>query len=204
MGMSAEQFLEENEFLYHVTHRESVGNIRKHGLLSADFAQKCARKPRSYRESYQFVRTTEFDEVYLRDQKPMSPDRLKTVLEPTMTPDAWYELIDHKVFFWVDLESARKLATQYNKKYPQTIFQLKTKKLLDRYRQKTFLSPINSGAIRIPGQGMRGLRTFHLFDQWLINGFTDQKRKGKTNIRELAIEENVVDISKAFRDCCNV
>jgi hypothetical protein len=48
-------------------------------------------------------------DAIVRDQKPMSDAKLKNCLEPGISPQQWYEILNDKVFFWVSREKLNKL-----------------------------------------------------------------------------------------------
>ncbi|CRM32860.1 DUF7002 family protein [Pseudomonas sp. NPDC090964] len=73
-----------------------------------------------HRDQKMDVRAGHPSNIVLRDQKPMPEKRLLQALTDGTTPQQWYELINEKVFFWVEEERLHRLlgARDYSLKKP--------------------------------------------------------------------------------------
>jgi hypothetical protein len=134
----------------------------------------------------------------IRDQCPMPPPALMRCLDAGLTPQDWYDLVNAKVFFWLQPERfARHLAACRAGSQIAVVVDLR--KLLRRYGRSAFLTPFNVGnARRRPAS--RGHRTFVPLDQWLERRWETEAPDGaRARARnhppaELAIEGSVPDL----------
>jgi hypothetical protein len=78
-----------------------------------------------------------------------------------MTPREWYELLNRRVFFWVEWKRLLKLlgARAYMDR-PHLVLEVDTARLLKRHADRVTLSPINSGATFAMNPAPRGSDTF--------------------------------------------
>jgi Family of unknown function (DUF7002) len=134
----------------------------------------------------------------IRDQKPMPPKALRNCLNDGLTPEDWYELLNAKVFFWVDperLDRQRRVCGAA----PQLALVIDTDRLLARYIDTACVTPINTGnAMRAAAR--RGYATFVPYRRWQANGWSSEAELGG-RIRpashrpvEVTIEDAVPDI----------
>jgi hypothetical protein len=96
----------------------------------------------------------------VRDNKPMQEKALEKCLYG-MTPREWYELLNRRVYFWVERKRLLKLlgARAYRDR-PHLVLEVDTAKLLERHADRVTLSPINSGATFAMNPAFRGPDTF--------------------------------------------
>lgn len=96
----------------------------------------------------------------VRDNKPMLDSVLRRCLTG-MTPQQWYEILNRRVFFWVDQKRLHKLlgARAYRDR-PHLVLEVDTAELLRRHAERVTLSPINSGATFTMNPAPRGPETF--------------------------------------------
>ena len=123
--------------------------------------------------------------VVIRDQKPMPPRALETVLKD-MTPEQWYRLLNRKTFFWATLDRLKKMlnAGPYKDNHHE-VLTVDTRTLVERHQDHISLSRINSGATF--GYARRGAGTFRS-----IEAYPAIRRK--TDVAEIVVEYHVPDI----------
>jgi hypothetical protein len=187
------------EAVYHLLDAMNWRSVRKHGLMSArrlielcrpqeDGAWRCHR-PTSQRLA---------SGVMIRDQKPMPPKVLARCLTNGVEPEDWFELLNSKVFFWLDRQrlNRQRLACKAS---PQIALLLDAAGLLVNYSALATVTPINTGnALR--AAALRNLSTFVPYKRWLIDGWEYEKIPGAgrrhKNHRpvELAICDAIPDV----------
>ena len=166
--MEFERLISRYPTLYHMAEDGSWESIRKHGLLSTSalldkfeiegeerLAIESARRPEIVR-----IEHPEHGAAFIRDNGPIQAKALERCLHG-MTPREWYELLNRKVFFWVERKRLLKLlgATAYRDR-PHLVLEVETAGLLERHAERVSLSPINSGATFALGPAPRGTDTF--------------------------------------------
>jgi hypothetical protein len=154
--------------LFHMAESGSWESIRERGLLSTSalldlfevggeerFAIESARRPEIVRLEH-----PEHGVALVRDNKPMQEKSLEKCLRGR-TPCEWYELLNWRVFFWVEWKRLLKLlgAKAYRDR-PHLVLEVDTAELLERHADRVTLSPINSGATFALGPTPRGPDTF--------------------------------------------
>ena len=102
----------------------------------------------------------ELGKAFVRDNKPMQEKTLERCLTG-MTPREWYEVLNRRVFFWVDEKRLIKLlgARAYRDR-PHLVLEIDTAELLRRHSDRVSISPINSGATFTMKPAPRGPDTF--------------------------------------------
>ncbi len=128
----------------------------------------------------------------------MPPKALKNCLENGLTPEDWYELLNAKVFFWVDperLDRQRRVCGAA----PQIALIIDAERLLARYAGTACVTPINTGnAMR--AAAWRGPSTFVPYRQWQTDawsseaGFGGRIRPASHRPAEVTIDAAVPDI----------
>jgi hypothetical protein len=189
--------------LYHVTNSGNWINIEKRGILSTrallelyeiadDDRIKILRSRRS--GEIELGHPT-LPTAYLRDQLPMSDDGLRNCLVDSMTPEDWYELLNQKVFFWLNPKRLRMLlaAEVYEHKIHDVI-EIDTRPLVTAYRGKIWLCPINSGYTKYTPEP-RGLSTFMRIDDYPYKMYCELRERGERAV-ELAIDDAVPDVKQ--------
>ena len=190
--------------LYHLTHVENWDLVRRLGLLSTsalldlfgihgDFRR---RLESSNRRELVPLRHNTYGVAILRDQKPMDDSGLERALTDGIKPRDWYRLVNRHVFFWVIRERVdRLLGARAYRNERHALLVVRTKELLDRYADRTVLSPLNTGATK-PIPHPRGKDCFvplalYPFEYWR------RKRSVRDAVVELAVPEvvpNVIEI----------
>ena len=134
----------------------------------------------------------------IRDQRPMPPSALRRCLDAGLSPQAWYDLVNGKVFFWLQVERLdRHLAACRAR--PQVVVAVDLRRMLARHGEAAFVTPFNVGnARRRPAS--RGRRTFVRLDAWLGTRWETEAPQGRpARARsyppaEIAIEGSVPDL----------
>jgi hypothetical protein len=136
--------------------------------------------------------------VYVRDQKPLPEQALRTCLVD-MTPPEWYVLINSKVFFWFDADRLNRQRRACDPR-PQVVLEVDTIPLVAKHSARIALARINTGnARRRPAT--RGRSTFVPYRMWEEFGWTRETENlgilAKSTHRppvELTIAEGVTDL----------
>lgn len=136
--------------------------------------------------------------VLIRNQKPMPPAALARCLKGGLKPEDWFELLNSKVFFWLDIE---RLNRQRNacKDAAQIALVIDAERLLSRYAAVASVAPINTGnAMRAAAP--RNRSTFVPYERWVEESWAHEKipgaprRPASHRPVELTIEDAVPDI----------
>jgi hypothetical protein len=152
--MNVEKLIELYPRVYHMAERGAWDNIRAHGLMSTTAVldhlkvqgDDRARFESEHRDQKMDVRVGHPSNIVLRDQKPMPERRLLQALTDGTTPQQWYELINEKVFFWVEEERLHRLlgARDY-RNLEHDVLTLNSAELIQAYADKIWLCHMNSG-----------------------------------------------------------
>lgn len=134
----------------------------------------------------------------IRDQSPMPPAALARCLDLGLTPQDWYDLVNGKVYFWLDQDRlARHMAACARR--PQVLVTIDLAKLAARHGARAFVTPFNVGnARRRPAP--RGRRSFVPLAAWLETRWKTEALPGSAARApshapaELAIDGAVADI----------
>jgi hypothetical protein len=186
---------------FHIAEAENWNSIRRTGLhstaalIARDGLSAAAAQPfATYRGQGMRLPSG----AVIRDQCPMPPSALMRCLDAGLTPQTWYDLVNSKVFFWLQAERLdRHLAACRAR--PQIVVAVDLRELLRRYRDSAFVTPFNVGnARRRPAS--RGHRTFVPLGVWLDNRWATEAPPGaRARARnhppaEMAIEGSVPDL----------
>lgn len=154
--------------LFHMAESGSWESIRERGLLSTSALLDLFEVEGGERITIESTRRPEIVRLehpehgvaLVRDNKPMQEKALEKCLYG-MTPREWYELLNWRVFFWVERKRLLKLlgARAYRDR-PHLVLEVDTAKLLERHADRVTLSPINSGATFAMNPASRGPDTF--------------------------------------------
>lgn len=186
---------------YHLVDAENWPSIQQSGLLSTTrlIARDGLRGARAAPFSGYRPETMRLPSgAVIRDQKPMPPDALMRCLDHGLTPQAWYALVNAKVFFWLQPERLdRHLAACRAR--PQIVLSIDLQALLARHGRRAFVTPFNVGnARRRPAP--RGARSFVPVETWLASRWQSEARIGESPRAashapaELAVEGAVPDV----------
>ena len=198
-GITVEALAERYPRLYHMAVGDSLESIFRHGLLSTTAlldlfeVQEPAREIIEGRRRPASVPITHptHGRATIRDQKPMSEKKLAKSLRDGLTPPAWYRRLNDKVFFWL---TEKRLETLLNaREYRNTrrlVLTVDSRPLLEVYREKVVLSPMNSGNTS-PFAHPRGADTFLPLDRY---PFEDRRKRGLEPVVELGVLGGIPDI----------
>ena len=183
---------------YHLVDERNWASIQAHGLLSTkrlaaasgyDLRQLRLHRPKGL---------TLPSGVRIRDQSPMSPAVLGKFLQDGLSPEDWYDLLNSKVFFWLDPDRLNRQRRACGEA-PQRVLVIDAARMLQKHGSRAAVSPINTGnAMRAAAP--RGFSTFVPWVRWTSDGWEFEK-VGRTASRpanhrpvELSIEDAVEDI----------
>jgi hypothetical protein len=152
--MDLEKLIELYPRVYHMAERGAWDSIRTHGLMSATAVLDHlvieggdrARFESEHRNQKMDVRAGHPSNIVLRDQKPMPEGRLIQALTDGTTPRQWYELINHKVFFWAEEKRLHRLlgARDY-RRLEHDVLTLDSATFVPAYAEAIWLCHMNSG-----------------------------------------------------------
>ena len=189
------------DLAFHIADAENWPAIQRLGLHSTTvliardgLSAEAARPFASYRSENMRLPSG----AVIRDQRPMLPSALKRCLDPGLSPQAWYDLVNSKVFFWLQAERLdRHLAACRAR--PQVVVTVDLRRMLARHGEAAYVTPFNVGnARRRPAS--RGQRTFVRLDAWLRTRWESEAAEGPTTRArthppaEIAIEGSVPDL----------
>lgn len=198
--MDLEKLVELYPRVYHMAERGAWENIRSHGLMSASAVLdhleirggERARFESEHRAQKMDVRAGHSSNIVLRDQKPMPEGRLLQALTDGTTPRQWYELINDKVFFWVEEERLHRLlgARDY-RDLEHDVLTLDSAAFIPSYAQAIWLCHMNSGNTW-PMPHRRGIDVFRRIPDYPV------MRSGKPvkKVVELVVDYSVPNIAE--------
>ena len=116
-----------------VLDRYDIKGAERHNLESEHRAEKVAVGPPG-------------DQVVLRDQKPMAPERFRKALPDHVTPSQWYRHLNGMVFLWAqEARLHRLLDAQHYQGCEHDVLTVDTASLVKAYEPKILLCHMNSG-----------------------------------------------------------
>ena len=187
---------------FHIADAENWPSIRQSGLLST--GRLIARDRLQGDAALPFAghRTTGMrlpSGVLIRDQSPMPPDALRRCLDVGLTPQDWYDLVNAKVYFWLDRERLERHLAACGAR-AQVLLAIDLQALLARHGRAAFLTPFNVGnARRRPAS--RGRRSFVPLAAWLADRWGSEAEPGRPPRprshppAEIAVEDWVPDLA---------
>lgn len=170
--------------VFHLAEAANWRFIRQHGLLSTsallDLADVRGEEGDRFERQHRPTHTELPNGVQVRDQKPMPPQALARCLIG-MSSAEWYQLINSKVFFWLDPNRLNRQRRACEPR-PQVVLIVDTQRLLARHAERVALSPINTGnARRKPA--VRGRSTFVAYTAWSESGWSSEATGLGTRLR---------------------
>lgn len=172
--MEIEALIHRYPYLYHMAERESWPSIRRHGLLSTtallDRHGINGKQRLQFEEAHRPEKVPlvvdKTQTVILRDQKPMSDDRLEMCLQEGLTPRDWYKLLNGMVFFWVSEQRLlRLLNARAYRNDEHDVIKLRSGPLIQAHFEKIRLCHMNSGNTW-PYPHKRGKHVFQKIEQY--------------------------------------
>ena len=196
-----EEIVRDCPILYHMAERGAWKSIRDQGLLSTGALLDLYGITGDDRAMIESERRSTSIPIYrngrprvvVRDQLPMTDESLRRCLLDNMKPRDWYELLNSKVFFWLTKDRLHRLtsAKAYRGK-PHDVLEVNTKSLIEVYRQRIWLCPMNSGNTK-PYPHQRGKGTFLRIRDYPYSCWR-RKRKTGERVVELAVDYSIPDI----------
>lgn|SRR6185295_11885667 len=184
---------------FHMLDAGNFPSIREYGLMSASrligaTEGSSRHASRSHRPESQRLASG----ILIRNQKPMPQKALARCLQDGLAPEDWFELLNSKVFFWVDagrLNRQRRACGTST----QIVLTVDAARLLARYGAQATVTPINTGnAMRAAAP--RNRTTFVPYQRWIKEGWAHEKlgraatRASSHKPVELTIDDAVPDI----------
>ena len=194
--------------IYHLAEAANWASIQRHGLLSISTLLDVIALPKDERDRYEQQPRSDHTElpsgIQIRDQKPLPVQALVRCLVG-LAPSEWYQLLNRKVFFWLDVDRLNRQRRACEPR-PQIVLIVETERLLSRHAERIALSPINSGnARRKPA--VRGEATFVPYAEWLKSrwsseavGLRTRRRADNHRPVELTVERAIHDIMECLID----
>ena len=191
--MDPERLIAKHPVLYHMADARNWASIERFGLLSTTAlldryaiagAERFAIES-SHRPATVPIDAPGLGPAHVRDQAPLNPMILPACLTD-MTPRAWLETLNGRVFFWPTLDRLARMLKSYLKS-EQAVFEVDTRRFLARYADRVELSHINSGfAAAAYKPAPRGSATFQP-----LPAYTDTV---KNAVAEVTVPGGVPDI----------
>jgi hypothetical protein len=166
------------DVVYHLTHASNAPLIARDGLHPTTALLRAAGIDASSTNAFRHQTTTLPTGIVLRDQRPMPPKALFRCLDPPLTPNDWYELVNMRVFFWLDRDRLLRHWAA-SPRSQQICYTVSTRRLLERYAKFVELSPFNSGSA-LRRAAKRGHRTFVPLLDWMRQGWRTEALPGTT------------------------
>ena len=187
--------------LFHMAERGSWNSIRERGLLSTSALLDLYNVTGTRRSAIESMRRPNsivleesgLPNAVIRDQIPMTDERLRRCLPAHITPSEWYELLNCKVFFWLTRDRLHRLTggRTYRDKLHDVI-EVNTRALVEGYRSRIWLCPMNSGNT-FPMPHPRDESTFLKIADYPYQHWR-QKRSPGERVVELAVDHSVPNI----------
>lgn len=204
--MQLEKLLQRYPYVYHMAEVGTWPSIQERGLLSTTAsldalgiagAQRTALES-AYRPEMSHLRPGAADDIVLRDQRPMPPNRLAQALPDGLTTEQWYRLINSKVFFWVSPERLGRLLRSYGAS-EHDVLRVDTASLLDAHFTRTWLCHMNSGNT-LPIPHYRDETIFKRIPDYPVNRVGTPLKE----VVELVVDYSVPDIENHVIDVTRV
>lgn len=187
--------------LFHMAERDSWPSIRERGLLSTSALldlyevsgnQRVAIESKCRAVSVP-LQADGLPGAVVRDQIPMTDNRLRKCLPAHLSPEEWYEILNAKVFFWLTRDRLHRLTggrTYRDKSHD--VLELDTKSLIEAHRNRIWFCPMNSGNT-FPFPHPRDESTFLRIADYPYHAWRKKRPRGE-RIVELAVDHSVPDL----------
>jgi hypothetical protein len=153
--------------IYHMTAAGSWPLVKARGLLSTtaildelgiEGARRTVLETKQRRELIHMG--TPDGSIVLRDQLPMSPERLQKALIDGTSPSQWYRLLNGLVFFWAEEHrQLRLLNARSYRDLQHDVITVDAKSLAEHYESRIRVCRMNSGSV-FPYVQPRGVADF--------------------------------------------
>jgi hypothetical protein len=183
---------------YHLVDERNWASVQAHGLLSTRRLAAASGYDLQQLRLHRAKGLTLPSGVRIRDQSPMPPAVLGKYLQDGLSPEDWYDLLNSKVFFWLDSDRLNRQRRACGEAR-QRVLVIDAARMLEKHGSRAAVTPINTrNAMRAAAP--RGLSTFVPWLRWTLDGWEFEK-VGRTVSRpanhrpvELTIEDAVEDI----------
>ena len=198
-----EELLSDCPTLYHMAERGSWPSIRRHGLLSTAALldlYEISGSDRTFIEARRRAASVtliqpNLGRAVVRDQLPMDDRGLSRCLQNGLSPEAWYRLLNSKVFFWLTRDRLLRLLNAGTYRAQEhDVLELNAKALVNTYAEKIWLCPMNSGCTK-PIPHPRGQATFQRIAAYPYADWKAKRKRGE-RVVELAVDYAVPDVAK--------
>ena len=190
--MDTEDFISKYPAVWHLADDASWPSIQRNGLLSTseivrrwEVAEVDAQALLSRRRDKALALDhAEHGRAVLRDQHPLSEERLAPILTDGMTVEGWLRMLNSFVFFFPSEAGLRRMYGAYGSQ-PVIVLKVRTRTLVREHGARVRLAGINTGNTeRRPA--LRGADTF-----LPIRRYAHTKRK----VQEVVVMEAVTDLA---------
>jgi hypothetical protein len=197
-----EDLIDDCPVLYHMAMRDSWPSIQRLGLIPTDALLKHFEVDSDLRHQLTSGRRAatveithaELGTAFVRDQIPLLDSDLSVCLRDGLTPLDWHKRLNERVFFWLTPQRLQTmLCAGAYRKLEHLVLQVRTRDIVERYRQAIELSPMNSGATR-PWRHPRGANTFLPISAYPYADRKKVKPRGE-RVVELTVIGGVPDIA---------
>lgn len=184
------ELLAAHPVLYHMAEAGSWPCIQAKGLLSTSALLDVYGVQGAERQAIEAERRPEavvleapgLGRAVIRDNRPLNATKLARALPPDLPVEAWFRLLNGRVFFWLTEERlGRLLGAKLYRDKAHDVLELEAAPLVAAHRGRIELSPINSG-VTDPFPAPRGRGTFRS-----IADYPYAERR-KVNRREPVVE----------------
>lgn len=190
--MDLRKFSAAKRFLYHLTYKENLVQIKKKKVLyststllnNAD--NKSVRQYLKTRRCEKIIITIGGSEISIRDQRPLSEKALSKCLTNGWSCEDYLICLNKRVFFWCDTGRLERHYNRYSSEEP-IILRFNTDELLGINIHAKF-SRINSGATR-PNPHLGGIASARGIDTFLSSHEYDLPI---SSIAEVTFEEKCI------------
>ncbi len=191
--------------LYHLTNVDSWALISKIGLLSTvELLKKFEVDQTRFAELTKMRRSKcvnlnhkFYGNIQISDNLPLSEKKLLNCLDDGLHPSQWLEMLNSRVFFWVDRKKVDGLSKSRGGSVRNLeLLEFDTFSLVSNNFHKTEITPFNTGNTNHTA-ARRGIETFSRLAEVCYKDWRRKRMKKKPdNIAEISIVDGITDVSK--------
>ncbi len=202
--MTPQELAKKHPKLYHITSAGAANSILANGLLTTrDILERWevdterrSHLLRCKRKADVTLHHPTHGPIVISNNDPLNETKLQSVLDDGLTIGDWLEMLNSRVFFFVNEKPLSSLAnSRSNRALSKDVLVLDTKQLADAHFNTIEISPINSGNTNRDA-ARRGLRTFTKlrgvsFELWRYS----RGNKSADTIKEVCIPNSVTEVA---------